>query len=206
MPQTFYRWTRDLHLYLGLFISPFILLFAGSVFFLNHAKAIPEPASVETFRDLQIPAGMEGAQGQEAIARAQAILSQVGVTGEIVFTRFVRQSRHFVFPVSKPGLETFVDVDIDARSASVSRRETGFWEALAYLHKMPGPHNVAIRGNWFGTRAWLWFADTTIYLTLFISVSGIYLWYVLKAERKIGLALLLTGAVSFFGLIYAAIH
>jgi hypothetical protein len=206
MPQTFYRWTRDLHLYFGLFISPFILLFAGSLFFLNHAKVTAEPTSVETFQNLQISAGIEGAQGPEAIARAQAILSQFGVTGEIGFTRFVRPSRHFVFPVSKPGLETMVDVDLDARSASVSRRETGFWEALAYLHKMPGPHNVAIRGNWFATRVWGWFADATIYLTLFISMSGIYLWYVLKAERKVGLVLLSAGAVCFIGLIFAAIH
>src|SRR5687768_14979656 len=104
MSQMFYRWIRDLHLYFGLFISPFILLFAGSLFFLNHAKVTAEPTSVETFQNLQIPPGIEGAQGQEAIARAQAFLSQFGVTGEIGFTRFVRRSRHFVFPVSKPGL------------------------------------------------------------------------------------------------------
>jgi SAM-dependent methyltransferase len=77
---------------------------------------------------------------------------------------------------------------------------------IELLHKMPGPHNVAIRGNWFATRVWRWFADATIYLTLFISMSGIYLWYVLKAERKIGLTLLTAGALSFFGLIYAVIH
>ena len=111
----FYRWTRDLHLYAGLFISPFVLLFAVSVFFLNHAKVATDKAtSVETFHGLAIPSGTEGAQGREAIARAQAILSQVGVTGELGFTRFVRQTRHFVFPVSKPGVETAVDVDLDA--------------------------------------------------------------------------------------------
>ena len=32
----FYQWTRQLHLYLGLFICPFILLFAVSTIFLNH--------------------------------------------------------------------------------------------------------------------------------------------------------------------------
>ena len=203
----FYRWTRDLHLYFGLFISPFVLLFAVSVFFLNHAKVATDKAtSVETFQRLEIPEAIEGSQGGEAITRAQAILSQVGVTGEIGFTRFVRQTRHFVFPVSKPGLEATVDVDLDARSASVSRRRTSFLEALAYLHKMPGPHNVAIRGNWFATRAWRWFADGTVYLTLFISVSGVYLWYTLKAERRIGLALLTTGSVSFLGLIYVVLH
>ena len=202
-----YRWTRDLHLYFGLFISPFLLLFAVSVFFLNHAKIVPDNwLSVETFQNVQIPDAIDRAQGKDAIARAQAILQQVGVTGEIGFTRFVRQTRHFVFPVSKPGVETNVDVDIDARTAIVSRRPTSVWEAFAYLHKMPGPHNVAIRGNWAGTRAWRWFADGTIYLTLFITITGIYLWWTIKAERRTGIALLSAGIVTFVALIYVVIR
>jgi hypothetical protein len=203
----FYQWTRDLHLYFGLFISPFILLFSASVLFLNHAKvATDRPTAVETFQNLQIPSGVESAQGPEAMHLGQAILPQVGIAGEIGFTRFVRQSRHFVFPVSKPGLEATVDVDVDARTALVSRRKTSMLEALGYLHKMPGPHNANIRGNWLWTRVWKWFADATVYLTLFLSVSGIYLWFVLKAERRIGLVLLTAGAVSFFGLIYVVIR
>jgi hypothetical protein len=71
---------------------------------------------------------------------------------------------------------------------------------------MPGPHNVAIRGNWGGTRAWRWFADATIYLTLFITISGIYLWWAIKAERRIGLALLSAGIITFVGLIYVVIR
>jgi hypothetical protein len=202
-----YRWTRDLHLYFGLFISPFLLLFAASVFFLNHAKVVPDKwSTVETFQNVRIPDSIDSSQGKEAISRAQAILQQVGVTGEIGFTRFVRQTRHFVFPVSKPGVETSVDVDIDARTATVSRRPTSVWEALAYLHKMPGPHNVAIRGNWAATRAWRWLADATIYLALFITITGLYLWWTIKAERRIGIALLSAGIMTFFGLIYVVIR
>jgi hypothetical protein len=203
----FYRWTRDLHLYFGLFISPFLLVFSASVFFLNHAKVATEgPASVDTFQNLQIPDGIDTAQGPAAITRAQAILQHVGVTGEIGFTRFIKTTRHFVFPVSKPGFETTVDVDVDARTALVSGRKTGMLEAFGYLHKMPGPHNANIRGNWVWTRVWKWFADATIYLTLFLSASGIYLWYALRAEREIGLVLLTAGAVSFFWIIYAVIR
>ena len=80
------------------------------------------------------------------------------------------------------------------------------WESLSYLHKIPGPHNVAIRGNWIGTQIWRLFADATIYLVLFISVSGVYLWWAIKAERRIGLALIAGGAVTFFGLIYAVVR
>ena len=79
----------------------------------------------------------------------------------------------------------------------------GLWESLSYLHKMPGPHNVAIRGNWIGIGMWRWFADATIYAILFISLSGVYLWWAIKAERRIGFALLTAGAFTFVGLVYA---
>jgi hypothetical protein len=194
-------------LYFGLFISPFLLLFAVSVFFLNHAKVSPNQwSSVQTVQDLRIPDGIESAQGRAAIERAQALLPQLGVGGEIGFTRFVRQTGHFIFPISKPGVEASVDVDVAARRATVSQRPTSLLEATAYLHKMPGPHNVAIRGNWMSTQIWRWFADVTIYVTLFITLSGLYLWWVLKAERRAGLVFLSMGVLTFFGLIYVVIR
>ena len=36
MRRRFYWLIRDLHMFLGLFISPFVLVFAISVFFLVH--------------------------------------------------------------------------------------------------------------------------------------------------------------------------
>src|SRR5204862_2439594 len=96
-----YRWLRDLHLYFGLFISPFILLFAASVFYLNHGKLIAaaEPP-VETYRNLDVPDGFDRLKGREAVDRATAILPQVRVAGEIGFLRYVAKDRHLIFPVS----------------------------------------------------------------------------------------------------------
>jgi hypothetical protein len=59
--------------------------------------------------------------------------------------------------------------------------------------------------NWIAMRAWRWLADATVYLLLFISVSGIYLWTVLRLERRAGIAMLAAGAVSFFGIVYALV-
>jgi len=202
-----YRWTRDLHLYFCLFISPFVLLFAVSVLFLNHGKvAVGLSDNPDVLRGVRIPPGLERTQGREAVEGAREILSQVELTGEVGFTRYIARERRFSFPVSKPGLQATVNVDLDARTASIIKRKTGLWETLAYLHKSPGPHNAAIRGNWVWTRVWRWLADATIYLTMFISVSGIYLWYALKAERRVGMVLLTGGAATFFGLIYAVIR
>jgi hypothetical protein len=204
MKKTWYLWIRDLHLYFGLFVSPYVLVFAASVFFLNHVKIdLPAERPAETFRDLQIPAGIEQAQGREAVDRARQILPQLGLRGEIGFLRLLRKEHHLVFPVARPRFEATVDVDLEARSAVVSTRATAWWDALGYLHKSPGPHNVAIRGNWLWTRVWGWLADTTVYLILFISISGVYLWYAVKAERRVGFWLLAAGAASFGGIVYA---
>ncbi|MBI3465018.1 MAG: PepSY-associated TM helix domain-containing protein [Planctomycetes bacterium] len=207
MPGRIYLWTRDLHLYIGLFLSPFVVVFALSVFFVNHPRRSSQEPTVAsaTIRDVQIPAGIEEAQGRERVERAAQILAQVGVAGEINFIRYMPTEHRLVIPVLKPGVETTIDLNVETRTAKVSQRRTTISETMAYLHKSPGPHNVAIRGNWFWTRAWRWLADLTVYSTLFLSTSGIYLWAVLKSERKVGLMLLVAGALSFFGVVYAVI-
>ncbi len=145
---------------------------------------------------------MQDVQGAEQVKAVRPVLDQLGVTGEINFIRNLRSERRLMIPVVKPGVETSVEVHLDTGSATVTRRYTGITGALAWLHKFPGPHNANIRGNWFWTQCWRWLADGTVYLLLFISLSGVYLWAVLRAERGIGLILLGAGAASFVGLIY----
>lgn len=85
-------------------------------------------------------------------------------------------------------------------------RETGLAGAMATLHRSPGEHAPALRMNWIYMKAWRWLADSTAYLILSISISGLYLWYVLRAERRVGFVLLFAGALSFFGMAYALSH
>ena len=94
-------------------------------------------------------------------------------------------------------------IDYEQRTANVSSRNHPMHEALVYLHKMPGPHNADVRGNSRLIRAWRILADATAYLLVFITVSGIYLWVALRAERRVGVILLLAGAITFWGLVYA---
>jgi hypothetical protein len=204
MRKSFYLWTRDLHLYFGLFISPFVLVFAASVFFLNHAWTpwAANPTAIRSVQDLRIPMGMEKLQGPALVRQIRPVLDQVGVTGEVAYIRSLPKEHRMIVAVNVPGRETTVDLRFDNRSATVTERKTGIWSAVVYLHKSPGPHNVNIRGNWPFTRIWKWLADATVYLLLFISASGIYLWVVLRAERRIGLILMGAGALSFIGVVY----
>jgi hypothetical protein len=205
--RRFYLITRDLHLYVGLFLSPFVLVFSGSVFYLVHGLAYrPPPAQAapsRTVNDLIVPSGLASMQGRTRVDALRRVLDQADVSGEIDFVRHVPAEHRLVVPVRLPNRDTVVSLDYEQRTASISSREHSLVDALVYLHKMPGPHNVDVRGNTPLMRWWRVLADASAYLTLFITVSGIYLWVALKAERRIGLMLILAGAVTFWGLVYA---
>lgn len=207
MPRTFYIWTRDLHLYLGLLVSPFLILFAVSVFYVNHVHLNPAKAETSSreVRELVIPEGIAETEGMEQALLAHKILPQVGLDGEINFIRNVRSEQKLVIPVVGPGFSASIDLRLPERTATVTERQTSLSETFAYLHRSPGPHNVAIRGNWFWTTVWRWLADATVYLVLFISISGVYLWTALRAERRVGLTLLAAGALTFLGVFYAVV-
>lgn len=207
MSRPFYRVTRDLHLYFGLFISPFILLFAVSVFFLTHRLSPDTTAPTKsTLSNLSLPSDLENLSGRPLVDQLIPILKQNGIEGEIGWVQHFPKDHRFVIPISVPGRNTTVTLEVARREASIDQRVTGLADALILLHMAPGPHMPGIRKNWVYMLAWSWLADATVYLTLFITVSGIYLWYMLRSERKVGVTLLITGAATFFGMVYALCH
>jgi hypothetical protein len=208
MKGLLYRLERGFHLYFGLFISPFVVLFAASVPFLVHArlpKAISQPASTRAAADLPLPANLDKLSGRERIESLKPALKQAQVHGEVGWIQHLARENRLIIPVTVPGRVTTVTIDVARREAHISEHNTGLPDALVTLHKSPGPHLVGMRMNWFPMRVWFWFADATVYLLLFITVSGIFLWYAPRADRGIGLALLAAGVVSFFGLVYAIV-
>lgn len=209
MKGRIYRLTRDLHLYLGLFISPFVLVFSISVFFFVHSwipKFAPETVHTRVVPALTLPADVLKLSGRPLIEALKPLLAKMNVPGEIGFVRHLVKEQQLIIPVSIPGRATTVSINLPRREATIVTRETGLADALMTLHISPGQHGPDIRMNWFYMRVWRWFADATVYLTLFLTVSGIYLWYMLRAERRVGLILLCAGSLTFFGLAYALSH
>lgn len=205
-----YLLTRNLHLYVGLFISPFILLFAVSVFVLLHggrSSGTPEaPPETRTVTGVRLQPGTASLQGRPRIEALRPVLDGLGVYGEVDFIRHVPSDRRIVIPVRVPGRETIVTIDYDNQVAVITSRPQPFGDALAYLHRMPGPHNVAPRGNAPFMRLWRVMADMTAYLIVFLTLTGVYLWTALRAERLVGFVLLIAGASSVSALVYALVR
>jgi hypothetical protein len=119
--------------------------------------------------------------------------------------RHVASEHRLEVPVRLPTTDATVVVDYGQRRVTVATRRHPFREALVFLHKMPGPHNASVRGNSNFVRAWARLADASAYGLLFLTLSGVYLWTALKAERTIGILLIVAGALSFFGLVYGLV-
>lgn len=197
--RRFYLWTRDLHLYVGLFLSPFLLLFAISTLALNH-RTDPRPVLSE------MPVGeqavtLDPAMGINSLEQAKSLLRQVNVSGEIDVIRHNAKAGRLTIPVAKPGEFTTIDVDLQTKRATVTRRVEGMLAGLVYLHMRPGQHLAMLRGNWPFMAAWSHLADAAVYGTIFLTASGLYLWWFFKAERRIGWVLLVAGIMTVAGLV-----
>lgn len=117
MSKRFYVVTRDLHLYVGLFLSPFVLLFAVSVFFLVHGsvqKSAEPPSRIVS--NLPITGGLEGLTGRDQTNALRPILDRLGVKGEISFIRRISKEHRLVVPVLIPGRETTVDLNLNTQT------------------------------------------------------------------------------------------
>lgn len=201
--KKYYPLVRQLHLYLGLFISPFILIFSLSALVFNHVDYINQVSPIKKLPDIKtrlqrIP------YDTTDLATAKAILRTLNLDGEVDFIS--KDDDHISFPVHKPGLLTKIRVDTHTDSVVITRQEVGPLRAMTYLHAMPGQHNAKMRGNSGFIKVWRVLADTAVYLILFLSVSGVFLWWFLKVERTLGVYALLTGAFLFIGLLLLLLY
>src|ERR1039458_3088777 len=112
MRGRFYRLIRDLHLYLGLFISPFVLIFAVSVFFLVHSWRPGIASGTSTTRivsALPLPTDLKTLSGRPLIDALKPTLEKAGVRGEVGFVQHMVKEEKLIIPVTIPGRETTVD-------------------------------------------------------------------------------------------------
>jgi hypothetical protein len=127
-------------------------------------------------------------------------MSLLNMTGEVNIVN--QRNEKMFFQVDKPGLKTNVRIDLLTDSVSIRRTGEGAFRAMNYLHMMPGPHNVKLRGNYFFMNVWKVLSDAVVYLILFLTSSGVFLWVYHKEERRSGLISLTAGALLFLLILF----
>ena len=197
--KNFSPFIRTLHLYFGLFISPFILIFSISVLAINHAGFLNQVKPVKYLPEFRTKLDKIPYDTTNLLT-AKAIIRKLGITGEIDFIS--KNEDQISFPVNKPGLKARVIVNKLTDSVLITRQLEGSVRAMNYLHTMPGPHNANIRGNSLFLKIWRLMTDAIVYIIFFLLLSGVFLWYYLKFERNVGIYALALGIVFFTGLLF----
>src|SRR5258706_770497 len=180
--KKYYSLVRALHLYFGLFISPFVLIVSTSVLVLNHTAYFSRLRPGEDGQPIQ--KHLAGFQPQPSDSlTAKSILRSLDLSGEIDWIS--KTDTTFSFPVNKPGLIHWISFNTKTGIASVTRRDEGMLKGTTYLHMMPGQHNARMRGNSVFMKAWRVATDFFVYFVLFVSASGVFLWYFPATGKKI---------------------
>src|SRR6266576_933425 len=125
MRGRFYRLIRDLHLYFGLFISPFVLVFAISVCFLVHSwlpRVAEETSTTRVVTALPLPGDLKKLSARPLIDALKPTLEKAGVHGEVGFIRHLVKEEKLIIPVTIPGRETTVSVNITNHEATIVTR------------------------------------------------------------------------------------
>ena len=196
--KKYYPLVRKLHLYFGLFISPIVLIYSLSILSFNHAGLLNRLAPVKRLPEIKTILN-KILYNSSDLATAKAICRKLGISGEV---DFISRAKDFIsFPVNKPGLKTWIRINTTNDSVFISSEKEGRIRAMSYLHKMPGPHNESIRGNSVFIRIWRMLTSVVVYTLLFLTVSGVFLWYSLKIERNLGLFSIALGIFLFAGLL-----
>src|SRR5438093_3581711 len=133
MRKRFYWLIRDLHLYLGLFSSPFVLVFSVSVFFLVHAwrpRIGLETSSTRVVSALPLPGDLQTLSGRPLIDALKPALEKATVRGEVGFVRHMVKEEKLIIPVTILGRQTTVTINVATREAPTVTRVTDFADAL----------------------------------------------------------------------------
>ena len=190
-------WNRRLHICLGLYFLFFLWLFAFTGLLLNHPLwrfAQFWPQRVETTYENSI----DSISAQGDLERAQSVMRQLGLTGEIDWPPRQPDAGRMEFTVNRPGDMNRVRVDLNENRASVQHIEINGWGVMHVLHTFSGTraNNPEARRDWSLTKLWVVAMDALAAGLILIVLSSYYMWWRLRPKRLAGSICLAAGVLT----------
>ena len=187
------RWMVALHLYTGLFLVPWMIVYAVSAFCLNHNEWFTEGLDFaqkwENIQELEFTPDSEFPQTPEE--RAVAILSHASLEGPHRILGEPNENQLIIFRYCITG--HYRVSWYPPRSCVVVDRflPTSFYSVINALHFQHGyrPH--------FAHMVWAVIVDATTISTVLWVISGVYLWARKPRKRVLGGLSLAAGTLLF---------
>lgn len=177
---------RRLHLYLGLFLLPWVVLFGVSSYPFSH----PVPVQPKWTVQLDRPYTLDIPPGADLRALGARIQADAGLSGGFYVnqpnaTRINVQHADFFRP-------TRITYFIDQHRLLAEQREVVWRQVLTGLHARNG-YELDSPGN----TVWAVAVDATCVALLLWIASGLVMWWLLPGSRTWGFIALAAGILSF---------
>ncbi len=173
----FSRLVRRVHMYMALFLSPWILMYAVSTMAMNHRHFLGEkPPSFETEKELSYDGpSIDRLKPRDA---AVQLLTHLGIDGPHNARR--REDRLTIdrFDPIHPRRITYHPHD---QRVVIERQVFHMPAVLERLHRRRGYEQP-----YAGARVWGASVDFTIAAMIFWVASGLWMWWELKVTRALG--------------------
>ncbi|MGC3971870.1 MAG: PepSY-associated TM helix domain-containing protein [Pirellulales bacterium] len=192
---------RRTHMYLALFLTPWVLMYTVSTFVMNHRDWFKElyggpPKPAEFERSMTY----EGAFPQGATARqmAQQILQSVNLDGAFTANRRMKDDAVLIQRLD-PVTPRRLIFEPASRKLTIEKVP---WESRAFLERMH--RRRGYQQDYLTDDAWALSVDLFIVVMVFWVLSGLWMWWEMKLTRRLG-ALFALGGIALFGLFLVAI-
>lgn len=179
------RLLRKIHMYLALFLMPWVLMYAISTIAMNHRE--PNPPVFEKVREMVWDGSFANGAGPRQ--KAEQLLASLGMDGayavqerdgRLIVTRF-----YTVQPVR-------LTLNSQEGRLLMERQQFRPGNFLERLHRRRGyQHNYLIDNLWAAS------VDLFIFAMLFWVISGLWLWWEIRSTRRWGALALATGLGIF---------
>lgn len=176
---------RDLilkiHLYGGLLCASYLILFGLSSLNYNHPFAFTEPGTEKVVYERTLSV----ANIQDNGALSTAIRDSLGLMGYPLPWETRRDSSGALhFGLARPGKHYTLHFFPSEHRVSVEETRRGYWEVIRGLHGLMSLPGFPFMSLWGA------YKELCVWMVLFSSASGVYLWTARRSERMIGWVLL----------------
>ena len=185
---------RRTHMYLALFLTPWILMYALAVFGVNHRGLFlgSEPPFVKFEKESEQSYEAAFSDDIEPRIVAEQILADLGLEGAYN-VRYNKQKNTYNITRRDPVTPRRITYVPSENKVTVERQTFKTVNFLAGLH-----HRAGYRYDLFADDAWAFSVDLAVVAMVFWVLSGLWMWWELKVTHRWGLVSLLVG-LGLFG-------
>ena len=178
----FTKLLRRIHLYAGLFLAPWVLMYALSTMVMNHKALFADKSSGAPAWEKRAERTFNGALSPDAPVdqRAATILAWLGMDGAFN-ARWQEKQGALVIQRQRlldPVRITYTPAD---KRVVVEGQNRGTSALLERMHRRRG-----FERDYAADDSWAFIVDSFIVVMLFWVISGFWLWWQMKAVRGLG--------------------